>query len=147
MITENRVRIYLSSAVSRLLLAVAAGLVSVHAAAPRTPPIPGELLDAGRADDALRLLTPQATGNNAAALQLSWPRLFRAQDWDNAVRNCERAVQLDPNNAVFQLWLGRSYGEKANVRSVHFRLLAGPQDRGGLHRCARSRSPEHCHCP
>ena len=44
---------------------------------------------------------------------------FALEDWDNAVRNCERAVQLEPNNAIFQLWLGRSYGEKANACSVH----------------------------
>jgi tetratricopeptide (TPR) repeat protein len=33
------------------------------------------------------------------------------------VRNCDRAAQLDPRNAGFQLWLGRSYGEKASVAS------------------------------
>ena len=48
---------------------------------------------------------------------------FELEDWDSAVRNCERAVQLEPRNAIYQLWLGRSYGEKANVASA---ILAFP---------------------
>jgi len=73
-----------------------------------------ELLDSGRADEAVRVLTPQATGNNAAAYNYLGRVYFTLRDWDNAVRNCERAVQIAPNNAEFQLWLGRSYGEKAD---------------------------------
>ena len=69
---------------------------------------PTELLNAGRADEALRLLTPQATGNNAAAFNYLGRVYFALEDWDNAVRNCERAVQLEPRNAMYRLWLGRS---------------------------------------
>jgi tetratricopeptide (TPR) repeat protein len=76
---------------------------------------PAELLNAGRADDALRLLAPQAAGNNAAALNYLGRVYYALGDWENAVRNCERAAQLEPNNAEFQLWLGRSYGEKASA--------------------------------
>lgn len=82
-----------------------------------------ELLNAGRADEALRVLTPQATGNNAAAYNLLGRVYFALEDWDNAERNCERAVQLEPRNAIYQLWLGRSYGEKARVASA---MLAFP---------------------
>jgi tetratricopeptide (TPR) repeat protein len=82
-----------------------------------------ELLTAGRADEALRALTPQAAGNNAAAFNLLGRVYFAMEDWDNAVRNCERAVQLEPRNAMYQLWLGRSYGEKANVSNM---ILAFP---------------------
>ncbi len=64
--------------------------------------------------------------------------ISRWSDWDNAVRNCERAVQLEPSNAIFQLWLGRSYGEKANACQPAHRLPAGPQDRGCLYRRAHS---------
>lgn len=78
---------------------------------------PGELLDAGRVDDLLRQLTPQAVGNNAIALNYVGRAYYALHDWDNAVRYCERAAQLQPSNAMFQLWLGRSYGEKANVSS------------------------------
>lgn len=73
-----------------------------------------ELLDSGHADEALRILTPLATGNDAAAYNYLGRVYFELRDWDNAVRYCERATQLAPNNAEFQLWLGRSYGEKAD---------------------------------
>jgi tetratricopeptide (TPR) repeat protein len=84
---------------------------------------PAALLDAGRADEALRLLTPQATGHNAAAYNYLGRVYFALEDWDSAARNCERAVQLEPRNAIYQLWLGRSYGEKARVASA---VLAFP---------------------
>jgi tetratricopeptide (TPR) repeat protein len=84
---------------------------------------PTDLLIAGRADEAVRMLTPQATGNNAAAYNSLGRVYFALEYWDNAVRNCERAVQLEPRNAIYQLWLGRSYGEKANVSSA---VLAFP---------------------
>lgn len=79
---------------------------------------PRELLDGGRADEALRLLTRQATGNNAAAFNYLCRTHFALGDWDSAIRSCERAAQLEPRNAEFQLWLGRSYGEKANASSA-----------------------------
>ena len=78
---------------------------------------PAELLAAGRPDEAIRVLTPMANGNNAAAYNLLGRVYFSIEDWDSAVRNCERAVQLEPKNAIYQLWLGRSYGEKARVAS------------------------------
>jgi tetratricopeptide (TPR) repeat protein len=76
---------------------------------------PSELLDAGRADEVLRLLAPSAESNHAADLNYSCRAYYQLRDWDNAVRDCERAAQLEPGNSIFQLWLGRSYGEKANV--------------------------------
>ncbi len=33
--------------------------------------------------------------------------------WDEAVRYGERAVNLEPQNAIYHLWLGREYGRKA----------------------------------
>jgi tetratricopeptide (TPR) repeat protein len=78
---------------------------------------PSELLDAGRIDELVRQLAPQAESNNASALNYLGRAYFELRDWDNAVRYCERAAQLQPANATFQLWLGRSYGEKASVAS------------------------------
>jgi tetratricopeptide (TPR) repeat protein len=85
-----------------------------QAASAAAPATARELLDAGRVDEAMRLLTPQAIGNNAAAFNYLGRAYFSLGDWDDALHNCERAAQIDPRNAVFQLWLGRSYGEKAN---------------------------------
>jgi len=108
-----------------LLLPAAAwaGTSTGNAALPATGTGPAELLAAGRADEALRVLTPQATDHNAAAYNLLGRVYFALEDWDNAARNCERAVQLEPRNAIYQLWLGRSYGEKARVASA---ILAFP---------------------
>jgi predicted Zn-dependent protease len=33
--------------------------------------------------------------------------------WDDAIRQLERAVALDPKNGLIHLWLGRAYGGKA----------------------------------
>jgi tetratricopeptide (TPR) repeat protein len=90
------------------------GWLLVSPSASRAAVSPGELLDAGRVDDAIRLLTPQTTGNHAAAFNYLCRAYFALGDWDNALQNCERAAQLEPGNATFQLWLGRSYGRKAN---------------------------------
>lgn len=101
-----------------MLLGCVLLLSATSLAAPKTSQAtPRELLDAGRADEAVRLLTPQAVGNNATAFNYLGRAYFALGDWDSAVRNCERAAQLDPKNATFQLWLGRSYGEKANSSS------------------------------
>jgi tetratricopeptide (TPR) repeat protein len=102
-----------------LVLLLLGGLLLLPGAA-RAAGTPAELLDAGRADEALRLLAPQASGNNAAAFNFLGRVYFSLEDWDNAVRNCERAVQLEPRNPIYQLWLGRSYGEKASVANPIF---------------------------
>lgn len=79
---------------------------------------PGELLDAGRVDEALRLLAPEAKSMNAENLNYLCRAYYQLEDWDNAMQNCERATQLEPRNSTFQLWLGRSYGEKANTANL-----------------------------
>lgn len=104
-----------SAFLSRLLLGLLLLCCLLSSAAAWATADPAELLEAGRADEALRQLSPQATGSNAAAYNYLGRVYFSLQDWDNALRNCERAAQLEPRNAIYQLWLGRSYGEKANV--------------------------------
>jgi tetratricopeptide (TPR) repeat protein len=118
MIRQTHIRFRQFFPARRLLLRCAAGLFLLLALLPcrvLAAPDPKELLDAGRADDALHLLTPQATGNNAEALNYLCRTQFSLANWDDAVRSCERASQIEPRNALFQLWLGRSYGEKANA--------------------------------
>jgi len=76
-------------------------------------------LQAGQADKALSLISllPQQGLNNAQALNLACRVRFTLGQWDTAVRHCEEAVRLDPNNARNHMWLGRAYGEKANKAS------------------------------
>ena len=78
-------------------------------------PSPRELLDSGRADEALRLLNGQSSKHSAESNNYACRVYYSLQDWDNAMRYCERAVKDEPQNATYQLWMGRSYGQKASV--------------------------------
>ncbi len=80
---------------------------------------PKELLAAGRADEAIQILeqqTRQPDSDRLASAE-SYNLLCRAyymiDDWDRGVAACERAKTLDPKNSLYQVWLGRLYGEKA----------------------------------
>ncbi len=42
---------------------------------------------------------------------------YQEQRWDDAIHQCEAAVQLAPMDSEYHLWLGRAYGEKAD--SIH----------------------------
>lgn len=92
-----------------LLALLAAPAVLEAAATPR------ELLATGRADEAIRVLRPMAAGNNAEAYNLLGRVYYQLGNWNDAVRNCERAAQLNPQSAEYQIWLARAYGEKANA--------------------------------
>jgi tetratricopeptide (TPR) repeat protein len=114
------------------------------------PPQPG-----GSLDDAIR---PYQKGDFKQAITLlvqlraSFPtdpniRLWlgksylKARDWDNAIREMEKSVQLQPSTARNYLWLGRACGGKA----AHvFPLLAARWARRVLKEfeTARKLSPE-----
>jgi len=91
------------------LVAVLASLflfVSMGVAAPSTD----DLLSSGRMNDVVTSLTSH---QDAESLNLLSRAYFAMENWDAAVKYGERAVQLDPNNARYHLWLGREYGRKA----------------------------------
>ena len=76
---------------------------------------PVDLLNRGRADEAIRTLSQQVSNSGSAEnFNLLCRAYYAVQDYDNAIRNGERAVQLNPNDSYYQLWLGRAYGEKAS---------------------------------
>jgi tetratricopeptide (TPR) repeat protein len=79
-------------------------------------PSPRELLAAGRVDDAIQTLQQQIARSPADAE--SYNLLCRAylmlDDWDHGIAACERARNLDLRNSLYQLWLGRIYGAKAD---------------------------------
>jgi tetratricopeptide (TPR) repeat protein len=77
------------------------------------------LLQAGRVDDAISILNQRlATSNNDAAAHNLLSRAFYAvNNYDQAIKEGERAVALAPNNADYHLWLGRAYGRKAEHAS------------------------------
>lgn len=84
-------------------------------AAAWTAPDTSHLLDAGRPDEALRVLDAHADGKDAAVQNALGRVYYSIEDWDHALQHCRKAARLEPDNAIYQLWLGRSYGQKANV--------------------------------
>lgn len=95
-------------------------LMSVAAVAV-TPPLKSasDLLNAGRADDAISVLDShlQSAPEDAAAYNLLARTYFSLQRWDRAIAAGEKAVALAPQNSSYHMWLGRVYGEKANHSS------------------------------
>lgn len=71
-----------------------------------------QMLASGSIDDAIKALSNRS---DAASLNLLSRAYYEIEQWDNAVKNGERAVSASPDNAVYHLWLGREYGEKASA--------------------------------
>jgi tetratricopeptide (TPR) repeat protein len=104
--------------------------LAVTAAADSLKPTLGPVnsaLQAGQADKALSLLSalPQGGQNDAQAMNLSCRIRFTLAQWDSALRDCEEAVRLEPNNARHHMWLGRALGEKANKASFFTAFTLG----------------------
>ncbi len=74
------------------------------------------MLNAGRVDEAIKLLSSQVNANpqNAEAYGQLCRAYYFLEDYDNAISNCERAVQLAPRESKYHLWLGRALGDKAD---------------------------------
>lgn len=79
-----------------------------------------QLLAEGRADDAVRVLQKQVSLHpaDAESFNLLCRAYFMADDWDPALEACQRAASLAPQSSMYQLWLGRVYGEKADHSSI-----------------------------
>ena len=75
-----------------------------------------DLLAAGRVDDAIQTLKQQISHSptDAEANNLLCRAYFMLEEWDHGISACERAVNLAPQNSLYHLWLGRTYGEKAD---------------------------------
>lgn len=86
---------------------------------------PLSLLAQGRVDQAIASLQGQLNSmpNDAESHHLLCRSYFALGAWDRAIAECEKAVQLGPQNSRYHLWLGRAYGEKAD--SVSFLIAAG----------------------
>jgi tetratricopeptide (TPR) repeat protein len=76
---------------------------------------PQNLLAEGRVDQAIETLQGQIHQTpNAQSYNLLCRAYFELDDWNPAVSACETAVSIEPGNSLYHLWLGRTYGEKAN---------------------------------
>jgi cytochrome c-type biogenesis protein CcmH/NrfG len=98
------------------------GCVLAYSSAANAASSPQALLAQGRVDDAISSLelNLSSSPNAADSYNLLCRAYFVVEDWDSAVRSCQKAVSLQPFNSQFHLWLGRAYGEKAS----HARLLS-----------------------
>jgi predicted Zn-dependent protease len=85
------------------------------------PPPRGDLNEAiqlyqkGEFRKAINLLIPMRGGSPEDPDVRLWlgKAYLKARDWDNAVKEMEKSVQLQPSAAINYLWLGRACGGKA----------------------------------
>jgi tetratricopeptide (TPR) repeat protein len=103
-------------------LLVAAILVprTIHAAsASETLAQANNAFQAGEADKAQQLISslPQGGSGSAEAQNLACRIHYALQQWNTAVPECEKSVQLDGQNSDYHLWLGRALGLKAEHAS------------------------------
>src|SRR4029077_19559148 len=77
---------------------------------------PQELLASGHVDELIQTLQPRLSTEprDAESNNLICRAYFSLEEWDRAIPTCERAVNFDPQNSRYHLWLGRLYGEKAD---------------------------------
>jgi tetratricopeptide (TPR) repeat protein len=113
----------------RILLGSVLAALSAAAAWPDAPAVEltqaNAALQTGEADKALALLQPltQADSgqigarNQAEAHNLECRVRYILEQWDRAASECEKAVNLDRENAEYHMWLGRALGEKAGRAS------------------------------
>lgn len=99
----------------RVFLFAVLALLTSPATAGADESAPG-LLATGHVDQAITILDSEIkqSPNDALAHNLLCRAYFSLGEWDRGISNCEKAVQLSPDDSQFHLWLGRIYGEKAD---------------------------------
>lgn len=123
-VARMRYRYVFSLFLSACLLAGAAGpgRLAAEASSPAIyQPIVGNL-NQGHANDAIAQLQAELARDprDAEAHNLLGRVYFQEERWKDSVAECERAVQLQPGNSNYHLWLGRAEGELAE----HSNLIA-----------------------
>ncbi len=119
---------------------LAAGAFSVSAQVSReTLSRANAALQAGEADKAISLLQsiPASGAGVAEAHNLLCRVRFTLEQWNAAAQECERAVQLDPQNSDFHMWLGRALGEKASRASFLTAFSLGKRTRSEFEEAVR----------
>lgn len=121
----------------QLLLLIFASLLSHPATAANDPR--RQLLAEGRADDAVRVLRQQMNQHpgDAESFNLLCRAYFMTDEWDPALEACQRAASLAPQNSMYQLWLGRVYGEKADHSSFFSAAGLAKQARSAFERAVQ----------
>jgi len=109
----------LVSAWALVPLLLAGALSSSSAFASTDLAIANADLQAGKADEAIALLTEalKSDPNNAEANNLLCRVEYTLQQFDQAAEHCEKAVNASQQSSVYHLWLGRATGERASRAS------------------------------
>lgn len=106
-----------------MLLLAAAFLVAAPA-----PMDSLELLSTGQMNDLIGSLMNR---NDAESYHLLSRAYYATEQWDEAIKNGERAVNLRSDDSQYHLWLGRAYGQKAAE-------IGNPLSAAGLARKAKN---------
>ncbi|MGC1869889.1 MAG: tetratricopeptide repeat protein [Acidobacteriaceae bacterium] len=74
----------------------------------------------GHANDAIALLQQDLSKNSSSAAdhELLCRVYIQEEQWKEAEQECNRAVELEPSNSRYHLWLGRAYGDAAAHASL-----------------------------
>ncbi len=90
-------------------------LVLASVSSAQGAPVPESLLAQGRVDEAITSLRLQLSSapDDAEPYNLLCRAYLQLNNWDQAIKSCQRAVFFEPSDSRFHLWLGRAYGEKA----------------------------------
>lgn len=103
------------SEIARLVRFLSGTLLSLPLLSLAIADSPEDLLAAGHVDQALETLQQQIhSAPTAEAYNLLCRAHFELGAWDAGISSCEKAITLDPNNGLYHLWLGRTFGEKAD---------------------------------
>lgn len=103
---------------TRFFAAMAVLIFSASLFAAPTTSSPESMLAQGRVDDVITTLQLKLNSTpDAASYNLLCRAHLLVEDWDAAIRTCQKAVSMQPNNSRYHLWLGRAYGEKADHSS------------------------------
>lgn len=98
------------------MLAFAAAILFAHQSKAEVHDSARAALTAGRVDEVASTLEPLVKANPKDALShhLLCRAYYAEEQPDRAVPHCEAAVANDSGNALYQVWLGRAYGQKAD---------------------------------
>ena len=109
-------KIRLPASSLHVMLLVRAALLCFMFALPARAATLEQLLATGPVDELIQSLQSKISANSrdAESNNLLCRAYFELEDWDRGISHCERAANLDPQNALYHLWLGRIYGEKAD---------------------------------
>src|SRR5487761_896192 len=79
-----------------------------------------QYLNNGHANEAIALLQQDLSKNSANATDhdLLCRVYIEEERWTEAEQECNRAVELEPNNSRYHEWLGRAYGGAAAHASL-----------------------------